>query len=239
MCFYHCSAKARIQAQAAAQFPQHKLNANGKRPANGPVPLEQPTIGPNGSLRSIPATSRNAHQDQTSLPPRGSRDPSSAAPPRKVEINPATGRPRLPEARDRLQRDDFSGPLPRDQSLGDYIEFDLSKLHNSKGGFLIDEDSLVEGGRKTVEEVRKERERERQRMRDAMEPGIVLDDREEICVHCQSKELNDQLRKVFGIKVCRSCERKMPELYSLLTKTEVKEVSIYGVWVRPQNAIPY
>lgn len=93
----------------------------------------------------------------------------------------------------------------------------------------------MEGGRKTVEEVRKERERERQRMRDAMEPGIVLDDREEICVHCQSKELNDQLRKVFGVKVCRSCERKMPELYSLLTKTEVKEVSTYGAWARLQD----
>lgn len=117
--------------------------------------------------------------------------------------------------------------MARDKALGDYIEFDLSRLHNSKGGFLVDDDDPAQGGapRKTIQEVRLERERERQRLREAMEPGVVLDDRVEVCRECGSKELNDQIRKVFGVKVCRACERKLPEKYSLLTKTEVKEVS--------------
>lgn len=204
------AAKARIQAQAAAQYPQqNQLNANNKRP-RGPVSLEQPSIGPQGSLRSLPSTSRNAAHDNNNN--------TSARP----SINPATGRPRLPQP---SSRDDPNAPLERDKSLGDYIEFDLSKLHNSKGGFLLDDDAGM-APRKTIEEVRRERERERQRMREAMEPGIVLDDREEICQDCGSKELNDQFKRTFGVRVCRACERKYPDKYSLLTKTEVKEVRL-------------
>lgn len=52
--------------------------------------------------------------------------------------------------------------------LGNYIEYDLSKLHNSKGGFLVDED---EAGSKTVEELARERDRERQRIKAAEELG--------------------------------------------------------------------
>ncbi|CAO1622864.1 unnamed protein product [Parajaminaea phylloscopi] len=206
-------AKARIQQQAAAQYPQYSLNANAKRALHaGPVPLEQsPTIGPNGSLRSLPSTSRN---------PAAASSSSAAT---ATSINPRTGRPNRPAPGSGI--DDPNNPLPRDKSLGDYIEFDLSRLHNSKGGFLVDEDDLGPGQAtaKTIQEVKRERERERQRIREAMEPGIVLDDRTQICDECGSKELNDQLARTFGVKVCRVCERKMPEKYSLLTKTEVKE----------------
>lgn len=30
---------------------------------------------------------------------------------------------------------------------------------------------------------------------------------------------------MFDVRVCKSCEKKLPEKYSLLTKTECKEVS--------------
>lgn len=51
-----------------------------------------------------------------------------------------------------------SKPLKRDSRLGTYFEYDLSKMVNSKGGFL------VEDGNEIDEEVRrKEKERERQR----------------------------------------------------------------------------
>ncbi|CAO1634556.1 unnamed protein product [Sympodiomycopsis kandeliae] len=197
-------AKARIQAQAAAQYPEHRLNGSNKRP-RGPVALEkeEPSIGAQGSLRSLPSTSRDASKDTST-----------------TSINPATGRPRAA-----VKKDDPNAPLERDKSLGDYIEFDLSKLHNSKGGFLLEDDggNGELAGVKTIEEIRRERERERQMMRENMEPGIVLDDREMVCQDCGSKELNDQFRKIFGIKVCRVCERKYPDKYSLLTKTEVKE----------------
>ncbi|KDN39841.1 DNA repair protein [Tilletiaria anomala UBC 951] len=115
-------------------------------------------------------------------------------------------------------------PLPRDKSLGQYIEFDLSKLHNSKGGFLIDEDVSVEGKLKTLEDIKRERERERERAKALQEPGISLDpDKQTQCRECGTKEIDDVTRKVFGMLVCKMCMREKPEKYSLLTKTEVKE----------------
>lgn len=141
------AAKARIQQRAASTNPFNSLNANGKRPA-GPVPLEQPSMGPNASLRGIPSTTRNANLD------------------------PATTRfsPSKPGASS-FAADDPNAPLPRAKGLGNYIEFDLSKLQNSKGGFLVDEDEAGPAKKKTIEEVRKERERERQRLKAEMEPG--------------------------------------------------------------------
>lgn len=51
-----------------------------------------------------------------------------------------------------------SKPLQRDSRLGTYFEYDLSKMVNSKGGFLMDD------GKKVDEELRrKEKEREKQR----------------------------------------------------------------------------
>jgi DNA-repair protein complementing XP-A cells len=57
-------------------------------------------------------------------------------------------------------------PLPRDTRLiGKYVEYDLSKMVNRKGGFLL------EDGKEVDEEVRrKERQRELQRMQQNLEP---------------------------------------------------------------------
>lgn len=121
-----------------------------------------------------------------------------------------------------------SGPgsqaLPRDKALGDYIEFDLTRLHNSKGGFLVEEhdgkDAIL-----ALEEQRKEREREKQRLRDQMEPGVSLDPTTRpVCEMCGSSDIMyEPFLRVFNVCVCRSCEREHAERYSLLTKTEVKE----------------
>jgi len=51
-----------------------------------------------------------------------------------------------------------SRPLKRDSRLGTYFEYDLSKMVNSKGGFLVDDGGNVDEGL-----MRKEREREVQR----------------------------------------------------------------------------
>lgn len=51
-----------------------------------------------------------------------------------------------------------SKPLKRDTRLGTYFEYDLSKMVNSKGGFLIDDGKEVDEQLK-----RKEAEREKQR----------------------------------------------------------------------------
>ena len=59
--------------------------------------------------------------------------------------------------------------LKRDSRLGKYFEYDLSKMVNSKGGFL------VEDGKEVDEELRaKEKERERQRAMQSLEPRTFV-----------------------------------------------------------------
>lgn len=117
-----------------------------------------------------------------------------------------------------------NAPLPRDSRLGKYFEYDLSKLHNSRGGFLTQEDE--EGDRiKSVIELAREKQREKQMMREGEEPAIFPDTSPR-CSECKSLEIDHQFLKVFDVRVCKSCKEKHPEKYSLLTKTECKEVSL-------------
>lgn len=107
---------------------------------------------------------------------------------------------------------------------------------NSKGGFL------VEDGKGADEELKaKERERERERAMQNVEPGrpsarlyalvlrippaIFLDPSlNPKCRECQTVDIDSTFKKVFGCLVCNRCKDKYPEKYSLLTKTECKEV---------------
>ena len=68
------------------------------------------------------------------------------------------------------QKQDDSQPLKPNRSLGKYFEYDLSKLHNSRGGFLTEEDG-EDGKIKSVIEMARERERDRQKMREGEDPG--------------------------------------------------------------------
>lgn len=55
--------------------------------------------------------------------------------------------------------------LKRDSRLGKYFEYDLSKMVNSKGGFL------VEDNKEADEELRaKEKQRERERAQQTLDP---------------------------------------------------------------------
>jgi DNA-repair protein complementing XP-A cells len=56
-------------------------------------------------------------------------------------------------------------PLARGSMLGKYFDYDLSKMVNSKGGFLVDDDKEVDEGMRM-----KEKERERQRAMHNLEP---------------------------------------------------------------------
>lgn len=208
-----CSAaKVRIQQQAAAQNPDARLSVLGKR-RQGPIVLETGTdaphsssqmmLGPNGNVISItPSTTRNANLD-----------------PSATHISPNKAKQSSLLAAGAIE--DPNAPLPRDKSLGNYIEFDLSKLHNSKGGFLVDEEDDGKPS-KSLQDLRAERERIRERLRDGMEPGINLAD-DVRCRDCGSRDVDEQFRAVFKILVCKGCQKRFPEKYSLLTKTEVKE----------------
>ncbi|KAI0067828.1 hypothetical protein BV25DRAFT_1794358 [Artomyces pyxidatus] len=109
--------------------------------------------------------------------------------------------------------------LRRDARLGKYFEYDLSKMVNSKGGFLIEDDKEVDEDLKT-----KQRERERQKAMQNLDPPIYLDpSRNPKCEECGSIDLDHTYRKVFRCLVCNKCKNEKPEKYSLLTKTECKE----------------
>lgn len=44
------------------------------------------------------------------------------------------------------------------------------------------------------------------------------------CVECGSIDIDQLYKRVFGLVVCEKCKKEIPEKYSLLTKTECKEV---------------
>lgn len=60
-------------------------------------------------------------------------------------------------------------PLKRDSRLGKYFEYDLSKMVNTKGGFLVEDGQEVD-----EERIRKEKERERERARQDLEPRMWI-----------------------------------------------------------------
>lgn len=47
------------------------------------------------------------------------------------------------------------------------------------------------------------------------------------CRECQSIDIDYTYKKIFGCLVCNKCKDEYPEKYSLLTKTECKEVRFY------------
>ncbi|KAJ7630629.1 HotDog domain-containing protein [Roridomyces roridus] len=118
-----------------------------------------------------------------------------------------------------------SKPLNRDSRLGKYFEYDLSKMANSKGGFLIEDDKEVD-----EDMLRKEKERELQRIKKNMEPGAG----------CQSWSIDHEFRKTFGCLVCKTCQNDKPEMYSLLTKTECKQdYLLTDPELRDEEALPH
>ncbi|TIA99138.1 hypothetical protein E3P96_02977 [Wallemia ichthyophaga] len=118
---------------------------------------------------------------------------------------------------------DSTSPLRRDPRLGQYYEYDLSKMRNSKGGFLIEDDHGL--GEKTENEMRKEKQRELERtLAASYEPGLKIDlNANPKCKLCDSIEIDRQIFTSFGISVCHKCKQSHPDKFSLLTKTECKE----------------
>lgn len=45
------------------------------------------------------------------------------------------------------------------------------------------------------------------------------------CKECSSPDLSMEIFSAFNVAVCLECKKKYPEKYSLLTKSEVKEVN--------------
>ncbi|KAI0322278.1 hydrophilic protein [Amylostereum chailletii] len=154
---------------------------------------------------------------------------------RALSIVPATSKSPTKQAT-RVAPGPSAAKLQRDSHLGKYFDYDLSKMVNSKGGFLVEEDHEDEDILRA-----KERERERQRAMQSIDPrrlptyhrlvftpspytAIFLDNNlNPKCAECGSIGIDHTYRKVFRCLVCNKCKNEKVEKYSLLTKTECKD----------------
>ncbi|RIA86257.1 XPA protein C-terminus-domain-containing protein [Glomus cerebriforme] len=96
-----------------------------------------------------------------------------------------------------------------------YVEYDFSKIKDTRGGFLMEEHN---------ENPKKRKWEPSEPEFEALEPSISIDPAEnQKCKECDSVELDNLFRKTFRINICKSCKKKYPEKYSLITKSEAKE----------------
>jgi len=119
-----------------------------------------------------------------------------------------------------------------------FVEYDFSKMTDTKGGFMTLEDDphnkalhSLKPDEKPAHMTMKEWERHQllRSLRDQkagpFEPGISVLKKEgnKVCRECGSMEIDWKWEEVFGCAVCNGCKEKLPDKYSLLTKTEAKE----------------
>ncbi|MCJ1307152.1 hypothetical protein MMC25_000798 [Agyrium rufum] len=119
-----------------------------------------------------------------------------------------------------------------------YVEYDFSKMTDTKGGFMTVEDDphnralhAPNQDEKPAHMTLKEWERHqllktlREQKAGPFEPGLSVLKKEEhkTCQECGSLEVDWKWEEIFKCAVCNPCKDKFPEKYSLLTKTEAKE----------------
>lgn len=125
------------------------------------------------------------------------------------------------------------------RNFAKYVEYDFSKMTDTKGGFLTAEDDPYnkalhkeDGEVKPANMTLKEWERQQllrslqSRKEGPFQPGINALKREEPnkqCRECRSLEIDWKWEEIFKCAVCNACKEKLPEKYSLLTKTEAKD----------------
>ncbi|THH32345.1 hypothetical protein EUX98_g1856 [Antrodiella citrinella] len=200
------------------------------RPSTPPPPVASTSSGLDLTPEQVKRIEINRLRAKARQREREQTASSSSAPntngKRPLEVTPATST--SPTKSD--------GKLKRDSRLGKYFDYDLSKMVNTKGGFL------VEDGKEVDEELRaKEKERERQRAQQNMDPPIFLDPTKNAkCQECDTVDIDHTYKKVFGCLVCNKCKNEKPERYSLLTKTECKtDYLLTDPELRDQDLMPH
>lgn len=127
------------------------------------------------------------------------------------------------------------------RNLTRYVEYDFSKMTDTKGGFLTQEDdpfnkalhaSDEKEAQKPTNMTQKEWERHqllqslRRNREGPFEPGLsVLDDKskQKTCRECGSLEIDWKWDEQLRCQICHACKDRYPDKYSLLTKTEARE----------------
>lgn len=195
--------EARLKAKALRN-QQQASEAQPKRTPSGFIAGEKRPASAI-STSSVPAT----HRDARNLPAGGQGDST--------------------------QRDTGIQPAKKFQK---FVEYDFSKMTDTKGGFLTAEDDPFNRALHTPNQEEKPanmtlREWERMQLMKKLreqkagpfEPGMssLGDKAQKKCHDCGSVEIDWKWDEIFGTQVCNMCKEKIPEKYSLLTKTEARE----------------
>lgn len=127
------------------------------------------------------------------------------------------------------------------RNFAKYVDYDFSKMTDTKGGFLTEEDDPYNRAlhardgnveQKPAHMTQKEWERQqllkslRRDRAGPFEPGLsVLNDEssQRKCRECGSLEIDWKWEEMLRCCVCNACKEQYPEKYSLLTKTEARE----------------
>ncbi|KAJ1857474.1 DNA repair protein rad14 [Coemansia sp. RSA 1822] len=105
-------------------------------------------------------------------------------------------------------RNETGGRLRASKMTRGYYEYNLSTMRDTKAGF--------------IEEEKAESPEKKRRVLDLDTIALELS-AQDSCVECGSIDLDVTYAKVFRTQVCKACIEKIPDKYSLLTKTEAKE----------------
>ncbi|KAL4937750.1 hypothetical protein BDV06DRAFT_202249 [Aspergillus oleicola] len=131
-----------------------------------------------------------------------------------------------------------------------FVDYDFSKMTDTKGGFLAAEDDPFNKALHSHNEVDKkpagmtQKEWERTQLLKSLrrdkagpfEPGIsLLDEKKDqkVCRECGSLEIDWKWEEELHCCVCAACKKRLPERYSLLTKTEAREDYLLTDRTRP------
>ncbi len=181
------------------------------------------------------------HVVRSSTPPSLSRSNTTIAGQKRSF---ATFNAQTPATSRDAKKDQASSDRPLEaiqpaRNFAKYIEYDFSKMTDTKGGFLTVEDDPYnkalhqdDGDVKPANMTLKEWEKQRllrslqSRKVGPFEPGInelKREERNKQCRECGSLEIDWKWEEVLKCAVCNACKEKYPERYSLLTKTEAKD----------------
>jgi DNA-repair protein complementing XP-A cells len=141
------------------------------------------------------------------------------------------------------------------RNFAKYVEYDFSKMTDTKGGFLTADDDphnkalhAPEQDNKPSHMTQKEWERQqlvrslRNQKAGPFEPGISAgtDPKTQSCRECDTLEVDWKWLEIFGLGVCNACKEKFPEKYSLLTKTEAREdYLLTDPELKDENLLPH
>ncbi|KAL7267099.1 DNA repair protein rad14 [Rhizina undulata] len=119
-----------------------------------------------------------------------------------------------------------------------YVEYELSKMTDTKGGFISTEDdphstlAAVDLQDKPAHmsledwskhQLRVKMQKEKVGVYEPAISALKSKDEQKKCFECGSLEIDWKWQEVFGCRVCGKCKDEKPEKYSLLTKTECRE----------------